>query len=100
VIVLSRDKAAVFSEIARVLRPGGRVGISDIVRVAPDIDGADPPDCGGGALTIEDYTSELRRAGLIGPSIRPTDPLGGGLSNAVISASARTQLDGPRSGNA
>ncbi len=101
VIVLSRDKAAVFGEIARVLRPGGRVGISDIVRVAPASDGADPPDCGAGALTVEDYDSELRRAGLERVSIRPTDPLGGGLSNAIISAtSGRAQVDGPCSSNA
>jgi ubiquinone/menaquinone biosynthesis C-methylase UbiE len=99
VIVLSRDKAAVFSEIARVLRPGGRVGISDIVRVAPDIDGADPPDCGAGALTVDDYARELRRAGLVDPSIRPTDPLGGGLSNDIINASARTRVGWPCSSN-
>jgi SAM-dependent methyltransferase len=107
VIVLSADKGAVFREVARVLRPDGRIGISDIVRIASG--GTDRPavDCGGGALTVDDYDAELHRAGLDAVSIDPTEPLGGGLSNAVIRATKPRhegrccdQVDGPCSSRA
>ena len=45
---------------------------------------------GGGlstpAITVADYDAMLRRVGLTDVSVRPTDPLGGGLSNAIIRA--------------
>ena len=86
VIVLTDDKDAVFAEIARVLRPGGRIGISDIIRHGDDDGTAPSVDCGAEALTVDDYAAKLRRAGLTDVSVRPTDPLGGGLSNAIIRA--------------
>jgi L-amino acid N-acyltransferase YncA len=85
VIVLSTDKDAVFTEIARVLRPGGRVGITDIIRDGEQ-GGTAAVDCGDRAITVDDYRAALWRAGLTQVSIRPTDPLGGGLHNAVIQA--------------
>jgi N-acetylglutamate synthase-like GNAT family acetyltransferase/2-polyprenyl-3-methyl-5-hydroxy-6-metoxy-1,4-benzoquinol methylase len=68
VINLSPDKAAVFGEIARVLRPGGRISISDIV--ADDLPEAVRTSrdawtgCLAGAISETDYVSGLRAAGL------------------------------------
>lgn len=86
VIVLSRNKPAVFSEIARVLRPGGRLGISDIIRHGDD-DGTCIVDCAASAITAHEYETALGHAGLREVSIRPADPIGGGLHNAIIRAS-------------
>lgn len=68
VINLSTDKAKVIDEMFRVLRPGGRLGISDVVAA----DGLSPEErmtrgsyvgCIAGALTLSEYGSELMRAG-------------------------------------
>jgi arsenite methyltransferase len=69
VLNLVPDKPAAFREIARVLKPGGRLQISDIaLRVpVPDQSRADPrlwAECVVGAITEEDYISLLRAAGL------------------------------------
>jgi arsenite methyltransferase len=69
VINLASDKAAVFREIARVLKPGGRVAVSDIALKKPlPVDLAASMTayvgCIAGAIPIEDYITGLTAAGL------------------------------------
>lgn len=68
VICLSPDKDAVFKEAARVLKPGGRIAISDIVTQIelPDFLRKSPGFwniCGGGALLEQEYLSKIKNAG-------------------------------------
>jgi SAM-dependent methyltransferase len=69
VINLSPDKPAVFREIARVLRPGGRLSISDIMlEDAPAwlrTNAAAYSACVGGAISEAEYLAGLRDAGLV-----------------------------------
>lgn len=68
VINLAPDKRAVFREIARVVKPGGRLAISDIVLKKP-LPAALAADltayvgCIAGAIGVEDYRNGLRDAG-------------------------------------
>ena len=89
VINLAPDKTPVFSEIARVLRPGGRVAVSDVVAdngaTAPS-DGAVWAECGAGALQHDDYLAVLASAGFIDVTIEYTHDTGPGLHGAIIRA--------------
>jgi arsenite methyltransferase len=68
VINLSPDKAAVFSEAIRVLKPGGRVSISDIVTEGTfseelRADAAKWAECVTGAIDVDEYTGIMRHVG-------------------------------------
>lgn len=91
VINLSTDKAAVFAEIARVLRTGGRMGVSDIVAD----DTLSPAEraargsftgCIAGALSFAEYRAGLDSVGLVNVAVTPTHAVGDGLHGAIIRA--------------
>jgi arsenite methyltransferase len=91
VINLSVDKAAVFAEMARVLRSGGRVGVSDVVAedrltVAERAERGDYAGCIAGALSVGEYTSGLTDAGFTDVSVRFTHAVADGLHGAIIRA--------------
>lgn len=89
VINLAPDKAPVFAEIARVLRPGGRVAISDVVADddrSPTHDGEAWAECGAGALRRQEYLAMLADAGFDVPSIEYTHDTDPGLHAAIIRA--------------
>jgi SAM-dependent methyltransferase len=69
VLNLVPDKARAFAEIARVLKPGGRLQIADISLAKPvsETSRADPKlwaECVVGAVVEDDYLARLRAAGL------------------------------------
>jgi arsenite methyltransferase len=91
VINLAADKAAVLSEIARVLKPGGRVGVSDVV--ADDRLSAEEraergsfSGCIAGALSFSEYRTGLAAVGLTDVSIEPTHAVADGLHGAIVKA--------------
>jgi len=77
VINLSSDKSAVLREAFRVLKPGGRFAVSDVV-VEGELPSAVRSDmeafvgCVAGALEKEDYLGRLAKAGFVDASIEPT----------------------------
>jgi SAM-dependent methyltransferase len=93
VINLSTDKPAVFREAHRVLAPGGRFAVSDVVARRPlsaeeRADLASWAGCIAGALTIEDYLEGLAAAGFKDARVTPTHEYGPTAVGALITATA------------
>lgn len=90
-INLSTDKAKVVSEVARVLRPGGRFAVTDVV-ADPDLDEAvfqlrdESATCLAGAFTEERYVEVLQSGGLIEVEVQETHRVHPHAVSAIIRA--------------
>jgi arsenite methyltransferase len=91
VINLSVDKPAVLTEIARVLKPGGRIGISDVVaedRLTSEerAERGSYVGCIAGALSKGEYEAGLEAAGFEGVSVQFTHEVADGMHGAIVKA--------------
>jgi arsenite methyltransferase len=91
VINLSLDKPAVLTEIARVLKPGGRIGISDVVaedRLTPEerSERGSFVGCIAGALSKGEYEGGLEAAGFEQISVEFTHEVADGMHGAIVKA--------------
>jgi arsenite methyltransferase len=98
VVNLSVDKPAVFAETFRVLKPGGRIRITDVV--AEDYLSAEDRaergawvGCIAGALSRSEYEAGLTAAGFEQVSVAFTHQVGDGLHSAIIKATKPTSTD-------
>jgi ubiquinone/menaquinone biosynthesis C-methylase UbiE len=91
VINLSADKHRVLAEAFRVLKPGGRLGVTDIVREP----GLDPSEqaaaesragCASGTVTMDEYRAQLLDAGFTTTRLTPTHHVAPGLISVIVQA--------------
>ena len=91
VVNLSPEKDKVLAEIARVLRPGGRIGISDVV-AENRLSSADRADrgsyvgCIAGALSVSEYRDGLATVGLVDVDVEFTHAVADGMHGAMVRA--------------
>ncbi len=99
VVNLSTDKAKVFAEMHRVLRPGGRLGIADVV-ADDDLTPADRAErgsyvgCIAGALSFSEYEAGLHAASFEEVSIVSTHESMPGIHSAIVKATKPFVDDG------
>jgi arsenite methyltransferase len=91
VINLSGDKPAVFAESFRVLRPGGRLGVSDILAedhltTADRAERGGPIGCIAGALSFAEYRKGLAQAGFTSITVTASHEVTSGMHSAIIRA--------------
>jgi arsenite methyltransferase len=91
VINLSVDKPAVLTEMARVLKPGGRLGIADVVsedRLSPEerAERGSYVGCIAGALSKGEYVAGLEAAGFEDVSVEFTHEVADGMHGAIVKA--------------
>lgn len=105
VVNLSTDKPAVLAEMFRVLAPGGRIGISDVV-AEDDVPPAARAErgsyvgCIAGALSRAEYLAGLAVAGFVDAAVSFTHEAVSGLHGAVVRASKPPAATPERSGTA
>ena len=104
VVNLSTDKPAVLSETFRVLTPGGRIGISDVVAE----DSVSPAEraqrgsyigCIAGALSRAEYLAGLAAAGFTDASVTFTHQVAPGLHGAIVRATKPAEVSAPAAGS-
>jgi SAM-dependent methyltransferase len=98
VINLSVDKPAVLAEMFRLLRPGGRIGISDVVaedHLSPEerAERGSYVGCIAGALSRAEYLDGLRAAGFADPSVTFTHAAADGMHAAIVRATKPLEGD-------
>jgi arsenite methyltransferase len=91
VVNLSVDKPATFAEAFRVLKPGGRLGVSDVVAedhltAEQRAERGSYVGCIAGALSKAEYEAGLAAAGFAGVSVTFTHQLSDGIHSAIVKA--------------